>query len=146
MDRDEFDLPKPLRDDLSSLYRADVRVSAELDRLTTSRARAHFAKPGRSRWIRWAAGAAGVAAVVLISIVLLRDPGQPQVASTALVGDANRDGIVDIRDALVLARKIEAGPVDVTSREDLNNDRAIDRKDVDAIAMLAVRLGPEVVR
>lgn len=146
------DLPDPLARDLSAVYGAQVRVSPEVDRVVTSSARAHFAR--RGRWMRWAGVAAGVAAVVVLSMLLVRPLESRRIAHTTaaarstLLGDANTDGRVDIRDALSLARRIEAGSIPPTPRDDVNVDRVVDRKDVDAIAMLAVRLDApaEVVR
>jgi hypothetical protein len=89
--------------------------------------------------------------VVSVVLVVQRKDHQ-QVAQTAAmsvsphVGDANGDGRVDIRDALALARRIESGTVLPTTRDDVNGDRVIDRKDVDAIAIMAVSLSAEVVR
>ncbi len=145
-------LPDRLTNDLASLYRAEVHVPSQVDRVITSGARAPFAQ--RGRWVRWAAAGVAVAAAVVVSIVLLRPAGErPQIArapaATAgpvTVGDANGDGSVDIRDALSLARRIEAGPVTPSARDDVNADRVIDRRDVDAIAMMSVSLGGEVVR
>jgi hypothetical protein len=58
--------------------------------------------------------------------------------------DVNGDGIIDIRDALLLARKLESGPVD---GRDVNHDGITDRRDVDAIAKMAVRIDrPGVTR
>ena len=54
------------------------------------------------------------------------------------IADVNGDGVVDIRDALLLARKLDSG--NAVSGRDVNHDGITDRKDVDAIAMLAVRL------
>jgi len=144
------DLPDPLTRDLSALYGAQVRVPAEVDRMVTSGACAHFAR--RGRWVRWVGAGAAIAALVVVTVMLVRPPQRApiahSVANSTTPGDANGDGRVDIRDALSLARRIEAGLVQPTSREDVNADRVIDRKDVDAIAMLAVRLdaAAEVVR
>jgi hypothetical protein len=92
-----------------------------------------------------------VAAAITIAVMIVHRDDRQTVADNAAamstpVGDANGDGRVDIRDALALARRIETGPVQPTFREDVNGDRVIDRKDVDAIAMMAVSLQAEVVR
>ncbi len=147
-ENDDPILPDRLTDDLSALYRAEVRVTADVDRAVTSGARAHFSI--RNRWIRWAGSGAAVAAVLIVSVQLFRS--QP-VAPTRMAGDfvqhdgdADGNATVDIRDALALARKVEAGNATWTRWEDLNGDKVIDRKDVDAIAMMAVSLNAEVVR
>lgn len=53
--------------------------------------------------------------------------------------DFNRDGVVDILDALALARAVEAGTL-LTAQFDLNGDGIIDRADADRVAALAVSL------
>ena len=146
-EKDDPILPDGLVEDLSALYRTQVRVPAEVDRAVTSGARAHFAR--RPRWIRWAGAAAAVAAAVVVSVVLLRnDPAPTQVAVDVQQKDGDADGnaTVDIRDALALARRVEAGNVAWTRWDDVNRDKVIDRKDVDAIAMIAVSMNAEVVR
>ncbi len=147
-ENDDPILPDRLTDDLTALYRAEVRVSAEVDRAITSGARAHFAR--RTRWSRWAGAGAAVAAVLVVSVQLFRaQPVAPtRVAGdfVQLDGDADGNETVDIRDALALARKVEAGSATWTRWEDLNGDTIVDRKDVDAIAMMAVSLNAEVVR
>ena len=143
-------LPDGLADDVTALYRADVRVPADVDRAVTAGARSHFAR--RTRWVRWAGAGAAVAAVLVVSVQLFRsDPapsGSLQVAGDYFQRDGDADGndAVDIRDALVLARKIEAGGATWTRWEDLNRDNVVDRKDVDAIARMAVSLNAGTVR
>jgi hypothetical protein len=146
-EKDDPILPDGLVEDLSALYRTQVRVPTEVDRAVTSGARAHFAR--RSRWIGWASAAAAVAAAVVVSVVLLRnDSVLTQVAVDAYQKDGDADGnaTVDIRDALALARRVEAGNVTWTRWDDVNRDKVIDRKDVDAIAMIAVSVNTEVLR
>jgi len=53
--------------------------------------------------------------------------------------DVNRDGKVDIRDALLLARKLELREP-VSPALDINGDGRVDRRDAEAIAVQAVRL------
>lgn len=141
-------LSKRLKDDLSALYRAEVRIPSEIDRLVTSGARAHFAR--RGRWIRWSGAGAAAAAVLVLSVQLFRSrPAPPTRVAVAVIrhaGDTDGNATVDIRDALALARKLEAGSVKWTRWKDVNRDKVVDRKDVDAIAMMAVTLHKEVVR
>jgi hypothetical protein len=91
-----------------------------------------------------------VAAVIVVSVQLFRTEPAPsmQAARVAVQRDGDADGndTVDIRDALALARKVEAGNATWTRWEDLNRDKVVDRKDVDAIAMMAVSLNAEAVR
>ncbi|MHC4709322.1 MAG: dockerin type I domain-containing protein, partial [Planctomycetota bacterium] len=60
------------------------------------------------------------------------------VPAPAVDGDLDRSGRVTILDAFALARQIKSGQS--PSSGDINSDGRIDRADVDAIAMLAVRL------
>jgi len=142
-------LPDGLAGDLADLYRAEVRVPAEVDRMVMSGARAHVARRGMA-WIPWAGAAAAVAAVLVVSMQLFRSqPAAPTRVAGDFVqrdGDADGNATVDIRDALALARKVEAGNATWTRWEDVNRDKIIDRRDVDAIAMMAVSLNAEVVR
>ena len=147
--RDEFDdpaLPDSLAADLSRLYaRPDVRVPAELDRLITSSARAQLAGHGRLRLLLRVGGPAAAAAIVLAVLVpatLRHGRGGPrQVAqASTMPGDVNGDGVVDVRDALALARVIESHQQPPLGAHDVNGDHVVDRRDVDAIAQMAVRL------
>src|SRR5829696_4566978 len=109
-DNSDESLPESLSADLSAAYRRDVRVPAEVDRLVLARARSEFARRTRM-WAmaRWAGAGAAAAAVWIVSVVLLRGP-EPAVTRTAVAGDADGNGVLDIRDALTLARKLERDP------------------------------------
>ena len=136
----EFDdLPEPLRADLGRLYRADVTPSPAVDQAVLNRARAYFAGRRRGLLLRRAAGAA--AAVILITAAVIptinRYPHTNSAAVARRAEDVNRDGVVDIRDALALQRAVEGGR---PTANDVTGDGVTDRRDVDAIAMLAVRL------
>ncbi len=60
------------------------------------------------------------------------------MTAPAVAGDLDRSGRVTILDAFALARQLDSGSSPAAS--DFNGDGLIDRGDVDAIAMLAVRL------
>jgi hypothetical protein len=146
---DDPRIPESLRADLATLYARQPSASPNIEQAILSRARAHLAGRGRLRpLLRVGGAAAAVAAIVLVSVAVLHRPDRPQIASRnapagdayTQTGDANHDGVVDIRDAMLLARKVDAGQVAWTRWEDANGDKVIDRKDVDAIAMLAVKL------
>jgi hypothetical protein len=123
--------------------RPAARVPAEVDRLILSSARAHLAGRGRLRLLLRAGGAAAAAAAIVLAVLVpatLRHRHAAQIAQApAVVGDVNGDGVVDVRDALLLARKVESRQP-TTLAEDLNGDHVVDRRDVDAVAQLAVRL------
>jgi hypothetical protein len=134
-------LPGPLRAELSRVYRVDASAVPEVDQKILSRARAHFAGRRRLRlWLEVGAVAAVILLVIGIVLPMLTrtDRGYTSgpVASQQ-IADVNGDGVVDIRDALLLARKLESGTV---SGRDVNHDGVTDRRDVDAIAMMSVRL------
>jgi hypothetical protein len=138
----EFDdLPEPLADDLRRLYRADVQASPAVDQAILNRARAHVA--GRKRTLPLLLQvAAAAAAIILITAMLLPTMQSARRSSThrpiaRQVTDINADGIIDIRDALALQQSINAGR---TSAHDITGDGVTDKRDVDAIAMLAVRI------
>lgn len=135
----EFDdLPDPLRADLARLYRADVAPSPAVDQNVLNRARAHFAGRRRGLLLRRAAGAA--AAVILIAAAVIPTINRHPHTNSAVARraeDINRDGVVDIRDALALQRAVDVGRL---TAHDVTGDGVTDRRDVDAIAMLAVRL------
>src|SRR5688572_24264872 len=111
-DEDQFqELPDGLVGDLSRLYRKPVAVPAERDRVILSSARATMARQRRLRlMIRWGGLAVGAAAVVAL---VLRTPTIPDAEKqvrpvvTVKAQDVNRDGVVNIVDAYVLARTIE---------------------------------------
>ena len=146
------DLPDPLKADLADLFPADVNPSPAADQALLSRARAHFAgvqrRRRRMRVLEYAIATAIVAVVAAVILPTFRthpDGGRgAALARMEARGDVNHDGVVDIRDAMLLARRIDAKHAREVN--DYNNDKTIDRLDVDAIAMRAVRLDPGVTR
>lgn len=134
------DLPHGLREDLAGLYRAKVKVPAEVDRAVLSSARARAAGRNRRRLImRWAAGAAAVAAMAALVLKYLPMTNPPRQPVAQIAEDVNGDGRVDILDAYLLARRVE-GRQQIEPRWDVNHDGTVDRQDVDAIAFAAVSL------
>ncbi len=147
-------VPPGLRADLQALYRPPA-VPAAVDEQIHFRAAQRLSDFRRTR--RWG-GMAIAAAVVLMVFGLERAlqtppapppsdvfiPGVPQ--PTPLVqsaspgpGDIDGSGQIDILDALVLARRVEAGSA-AESRWDLNADGRVDRHDAEVVARQAVRL------
>jgi hypothetical protein len=105
-------------------------VPTEIDRAILSMT------PRRPLPIRWLATAAVF--VAAISLVILLQPTPRELARAA--HDIDGNGTVDIVDAYTLALRIKRGdPLD--GSWDLNRDGAVDRADVDAIAMRSVALG-----
>ena len=130
------DLPEELRRLAAARFARPVSVPPEVDRMIAARARRHFARRSLSRRLaRWSAAAAGIAASVLLVVHLTsREPERaaPSVAETA-------GGRVTILDAFALARRLEAGEVP-DAVWDRNGDGAVNRTDVDLVAMAAVRI------
>lgn len=127
---DEFeDIPKRLKDDLAAMYESPVVIPARLTNAILNDARVQLAKRSRWRAARWVGAAAAAACVVLVARFALQSPLSPDDI------DGNRR--VDVVDALVLARQIEAG-----RGRDVTSDGVADQSDVDAIALVAVRLDP----
>ncbi len=147
---DPQDLPELAGDlarDLAALGSRNIEVPRDIDDAVMAAARSALSERRRGRiaarrWARWTAAAAGLALVVWIGNVLtttrptaLRSVA-PQLASAP--GDLDRSGGVDILDAFALARQLDSGTA--PTHGDFNGDGRIDRADVDAIAMAAVRL------
>jgi hypothetical protein len=147
-DDDQFrELPDGLVEELGGLYRQSVPVPGERDRVILAGARAQMAKQRRLRLIvRW--GGLAVAAAAVVALVL-RTPTIPDAekqvrpAVAVKAHDVNRDGAVNIVDAYLLARTVEAGGVAQT-QWDFDGDGAVDLKDADAIANDVVSLGGAV--
>src|SRR5437763_3240708 len=121
MDHDPHDprLPDPLIAEFSRLYRAEPAVPPEVDRAILNRARAHLAGRGRLRLLLRTAGAAAAVAAVVAMVVLLHFGQRPGAPLAAVAGDVNGDGVVDIRDAMLLARRLESGQ---PAAQDFNHD------------------------
>lgn len=143
------DLPE-LRDALSGSYRSEVPVPPEIDQAVLRTARRRFAFWRRRRFvIRWAAAGAMAAAVMLAVLLTPQYRHQPEEAAPEVASakslqsfskeDIDRNGRVDILDAFVLARRIE-GAGKAEAEWDVNGDGAVNRTDVDTVAMAAVRL------
>ncbi len=119
--------PDALRGDLAALF-APPPVPREIDDAILAYARRELTRPKARRVARWLAAAAAAA---LIAVVMLTRGGTAQ--------DIDRNGRVDILDALVLARRIDAS-APLERSWDFNGDGTVDRLDVDRVAHAAVRL------
>jgi hypothetical protein len=113
------DLPPRLTHELRSLYESPLAVPARVDAAILNRARAQMLRHRWRKRLLWAGAAAAAACVAIVTYVSI--PTRPKP--------------LDIVDALHLARQIEAG-----RGRDVNGDGRIDKADVDALAMMAVRL------
>ena len=134
--------------DLARLADLRIEVPARVDDTVLAAARSALSRRRRGghpavRWAAWTAAAAGLALVVWLGGVLTLTPVSREMASvpvTAVRGDLDRSGGVDILDAFALARQLDSGMPPAGNVGDFNGDGRIDLADVDAIAMVAVRL------
>lgn len=139
-DSGEFEVGDNFAKDLKSAYDPKRNVPADFDRAIMNEARKHLSKNhSRLRFARWAVSAAAAAVVVFAFVHNydgVRNVDSPGVA--VAIEDIDHNGRVDILDAFVLARRIQAGKVD--QKWDVNADGVVNGKDVDAVAASAVRL------
>ena len=143
-EQDDLRLPKNLVSEFWWRYRAEIQVPPEIDQKILSRAKAQMMRRSRLRPVL-RVGWAAVAAIILVALLTPAiyqhlHPKPPVAVAVRPIGDVNGDGVVDVRDALALARKVESRSASFTQWDDVNNDKAVDQKDVDAVAMLAVRI------
>ena len=121
---------------LKDAFGARIEVPEMVDaRVLKAGQRASF-RVRRGRW-RWVAAAA----IFLIATSvpwMLRD-------SAVAPADINEDGVVDIIDAFVLARRIEAGR-SLDSTWDFDGSGQVNRSDAEFIALSLVQQSVEVVR
>lgn len=144
---DEYELPEALRDAIVQMHQVPLDIPAEIDLSILSGARRSYQKRRRASMLATRIGVGLAAAAMIAMAVRVFVPSsavRAPVASSAQrlpltqAADVNHDGRVDILDAYVLARKI-ARHETLDPMWDLNGDGAIDQKDVDLIAGLAVQ-------
>lgn len=119
---------------LRNFQKQRVLVPSRVDEEILTAARKHFQQQRPRKIIslpRWTALAASVA-LICGMIYFARTRNQSYAAE-----DINRDGAVDILDAFVLAKRIEAAEI---APADFNRDGKTDHGDVEAIASGVVRL------
>jgi hypothetical protein len=137
-DPDQLD-PGKLAAALRAAYthRADIPPSVESAILSTSR-QSFDARRRRRMTIRWATS---LAAALTLAVILHRPttPLPTQIVKSAIKGDLNADGRIDMTDALLLAKHVAAHDKSDTAW-DTNGDGIIDQKDIDALAAIAVSL------
>ena len=147
----EFEVPKGLVEDLRAVFGRSVQVGPEVDESILAMARARLARRRpRVLVLRWAAGAAAAAACLMLALHLSVPSRRADMAGTprhaaAAKEDFDRNGTVDVLDAFALARRIETTG-ERRDEWDMNGDGAVDKKDVDVIAMAAVSLGREALQ
>ncbi len=134
-------------EDLRTLFKPQLSVPPEVDRAVIDKSHQHFIpKHWRGRIFQhvslWRIAAAAAVIIFAFSLNLTQKPG-PTTSQFNLVEaqavDIDRNGRVDILDAFKLARHIESA--DRTDKKwDINEDGVVNRKDVDLVALAAVRL------
>ena len=130
---------------------AAIEIPAARDQairsLAQQRARqvvAQIERRRRPRWLRplYVAAPLAAAASIVFFVTLQRSPQMappPAAISAPASADINRDGKVDIVDALQLARAIKSQQAR-DLRWDQNGDGRVDQVDIDRIAQAAVSL------
>jgi hypothetical protein len=141
-------VPEKLAAELRERYELPHPVPSEVDDAVLALTRQQLARrrliPLAIRWI--AAGAAAAAVVLVLASLSWRGmqfSPRPEPAgaapAAAAAEDVDGNGRVDILDAFALARHVEAGE-QVRSQWDVTGDGAVNREDVDRIALAAVDL------
>ncbi len=127
-------LPPALEDDLKRLF--DGAVAPEVDRAVMDRALPILTRRRWARRMQWTAPCAAAAAIGLMVWLGWSPARMPRLAR-----DIDGNGRVDILDALVLARRVDAG--DTSGEWDVNGDGVVDTRDADCVARSVVTLPAE---
>ena len=139
----EFSVSSQFGKDLRAALSPKAAIPPEIDRRIASSARHYFARRRVWRWVRYPAAAAAAVAAVWICAAIWDRPGVLDSArlTTARLSieDIDDNGVVDIRDALFLSRKVESH-AELERQWDVNRDGVINRNDADSVAMVAVNL------
>lgn len=131
---------RALRDDLRAIAEPRRELSAGvrervLAHAAAARGRRRPTRAVRPLWRRrWAVAGVAAAACVLLVVGprVFRD-------DSPLAGDVDGDGVVDVRDAYLLARSVRAAQP-IEARADLDGDGRVDQADVDRLLDRIVRL------
>lgn len=142
------DLWPSLVEALGGLHRHAVDVPASLDESILRDARAGYRRRRRF-WLLAKAGIGAAATAAAVAIAVMVYTGRDRRAPAPLVvnqdlraEDIDRNGRVDILDAFLLAKKVDAKSP-AGQADDLNGDGRVDRGDVDLVAALAVAVGKQ---
>ena len=135
--------PPQLKAGLTGLFGSAPAVSRFTDEQILAAARQQTIRRNRMRWMtRYAIGSIAAAAAVVLIAIKINHRHQPAFESDREVAsseDVNRDGKLDILDAYFMARKAAAN--EPMSKEwDFNHDGNVDNKDVDIVALAAVKI------
>jgi hypothetical protein len=126
-------IPDGLKKDLNALFKSRISIPAEVDRAVLDRASVFLLQrhQRRNRIFRWAGSVAAAAAIIIFVCIFINH--------TAIEGDIDRNGRVNILDAFVLARQIESAD-SPNKNWDMNGDGLVNQSDVDTIALVAVNI------
>jgi hypothetical protein len=160
-DQADIDVSDKFSDDLKALFEGAGQVPPQRDRAILDAAFEHLSRRRKTRRIlRWTVGVSAAtvvaaAAVIMIGLVIMPTldrekelPVSPDTLNSwyfeqAINEDIDGSGRVDILDAFALARQIE-NKGEKNPAWDINGDGAINQKDVDSVALAAVRLSKGV--
>ncbi len=134
-------------EDFNILFKPQFSIPPEVDRAVLDKAHQRFTQKHWSHRILqhisiWRIAAAAAVIIFAFSLNLTQKPGP--TTSKSLLGevravDIDRNGRVDILDALKLACYVESA-VRTDKKWDINGDGLVNSNDVDLVASVAVRL------
>ncbi|MEW6303512.1 MAG: dockerin type I domain-containing protein [Verrucomicrobiota bacterium] len=135
----DLEAPEPLVVALKELHNQRVFVPPQVDEAILAQAREQLPQtvPERPGWVAFAPWVALAACGVLLLAITAQQLKSRHEKAAAVFAreDINRDGTVDVLDALALAKKVESG-----AGTDVNGDGVVDQRDAAAIAQHAVKL------
>jgi hypothetical protein len=139
-DAGEPQIPARLAAELKALYAPPRAVPPRVDAFVLGKAR-RFLRQVRAlrpviRFPQWLTAAAVVVLCAVAGSIWLPSKRPGSLARE----DVNHDGRVDVLDAFALARQLHRGAV-ADRQLDFNGDGVVDKKDIDAVAARAVRVG-----
>jgi hypothetical protein len=154
--RTGLQFPDKLIEDIKNLHKQTAQIPPEVDRTIINRAHEHFAqkefnktKKRRFRLVHLWKVAAAAAVIILAFSLDLTHKSEQQFSLSSISyedqdTDIDRNGRVDILDAFTLAKQIESDRYN-EAECDINGDGMVDNKDIDAVALAAVRLDKGVL-
>jgi hypothetical protein len=141
---EDLDAPLALVSALKGLPKEKIFVPGSIDQAVLKASRNQLQRTQHPKrilfpWRIWAAATMVMLALILaVHFAVVKSRHTRQTAQFA-PEDINRDGQVDILDALLLAQELRTGH-SRTAGLDLNGDGVVDEKDVEVVAARAVRL------
>ena len=144
LEDENLEAPLRLLTALRKLQPEPIFIPPTLNEAVLRAARRHLQRPektrfGRFRLIPWAAAVAMLALALFLAQLFTKPASKTSRIPAFAREDVNRDGRVDILDALALARQLKAGST-AGLQLDVNGDGVVDDRDVATIASQAVKL------